>query len=186
MVDSTIGLPVDGPGKKCDAEQLLVQSVTVQRERDQIAGKADVEIAEVRNADPAGSDHGLVTREPGLADPKLATGLVATVVPGGTGSIDSTQISSGKTGKLYRFEASASVSFKVELQTVLNGAATTRLTRFGGPNEDVEWVTPHRDFIQQAEDVTAGLDGFRLLFTNLDTGVTGSDMHGNFYWDEVS
>ena len=38
MSDQTIGLPVDGPGKKLDTEELVVSTVTVQRERPRLAG----------------------------------------------------------------------------------------------------------------------------------------------------
>lgn len=185
-MDSFVQVPPDDPtGKKLDTESLVVGANTVHRERMELAGAAALEIARILNADPAGADYGLVVRQAGLASPQTSTGLVAAVVPGGTGSLDSNQITSGLTGKLFRFEAWSSAPFNVVLQTVLNGAATTIITRSGGPNKDVEWATPHRDFLQQAESATAGFDGFRLLFTNLDTGVAGTDMHGNFYWDEA-
>lgn len=184
MTDSFVQVPPDDTGKKLDAEQLTVGANTVQRERMQVTGAAADDVSVVTDTDPAATVHGLVTREVGPVSPQTSTASVATVVPDATGSVDSTQITSGKTGKLFAFDASGSVPFKVELQSVLNGVATTRLVRFGRSG-DVSWRAPHKEFITQAESATAGFDGFRLLFTNLDTGSVGSDFYGNFLWDEV-
>jgi len=60
MSDSTIAV-TEGAGKNLDTEQLTVAATTVQRERVQIAGAADVAIAAVKNADPI-TEYGLVTR----------------------------------------------------------------------------------------------------------------------------
>lgn len=49
--------------KKLDSESLTVGSNTVERERVQISGAADTEIARVKNSEPASTDHGLVVRE---------------------------------------------------------------------------------------------------------------------------
>lgn len=181
MGDSTIQLPAP-ESRKLDTEQLVVGANTVERERPQVAGKAATEIAEVKDTDPDASHHGLVVRGAALVSPQDSTGTAATVAAGATGSVDSTAITSSKTGKLLRVEASSSVPFKAEIQTVLNGAATTRAVRFG---RDVAWVAPHKDSIQQAESATAGFDGFRVLFTNLDTGAGSADFHASFVWDEV-
>ena len=157
----------------------------VNRERWQQAGFGEDDIVVVTDTDPSPTDHGSVVRQAAPSDPKDSTASVATVAAGSTGQVDSTQISSGKTGKLLRFEASGGVPFKVELQTVLNGVATTRITRFGR-GKDVEWDTPQKDFLTQVQDVGGGFDGFRLLFTNLDTGSASADFYGTFFWDEVS
>ncbi len=181
MSDSFIGLPADGVGKQLDTE-LLVGGT--HRERMQIAGALLVEVARILNTDPAPGDYGLVTRDAALDSPQTSVATVATVAAGSTGSVDSTQLSSGVTGKLFGFEASGSAGFRVDLQTVLNGVATTRLTRISR-GEGISWKTPHKDLFTQVESATVGFDGFRLLFTNLDTGSGNTDFHGSFMWDEV-
>lgn len=62
MADDFIRLPADGSGKRVDAESLTVSAQTVYRERDQIAGKAALEIADVKNSDPDAAHYGLVVR----------------------------------------------------------------------------------------------------------------------------
>jgi len=52
--------------KKLDTTSLTVAAQTVHRERINIAGAADVDLAVVTNADPGASDYGLVSRDPGL------------------------------------------------------------------------------------------------------------------------
>ncbi len=185
MAEAKIGLPTDGPGKALDAES-FVHTVLglLHRERMQIAGALEAEIARVLNTDPASGDYALVVREAGLKDPKISTATVATVSAGGTGSVDSTQLSSGVTGKLLAFEASGSAPFKVELQTALNAVATTVYTAYG-PNGQASFASPHRDLVTQVHSATVGFDGFRLIFTNLNTGITSTDFHGTFLWDEV-
>ena len=181
MSDSFIRLPADDIGKSLDTELLIGGT---HRERMQVTGALLAEIARVLNTDPAAADYGLVVRQSAPDQPVVFAASVASVAPAATGSVDSPQISSGLTGKLMLAIAASSRPFKVELQTVLNGVATTRDIRFGWEGE-VKWIMPHKDFITQAEDVTVGFDGFRMLFTNLDTGAIAADMYGTFYYDEV-
>ncbi len=182
MSDSFIKLPLDDIGKELDTELLANGR---HRERMQVAGALVAEIARVLNTDPAAGDYALVVRNAAPDQPVVFAASVASVAPGGTGSVDSAQISSGLTGKLMLAIAVSSRPFKVELQTVLNAVATTRDVRFGWDGE-VKWIMPSKDFITQAEDVTVGFDGFRMLFTNLDTGAVSADMYGTFYYDEVA
>ncbi len=62
MANATIGLPSDGAGKKIDSESLLVDGVLVHRERDQVGGAGDDDIAVVTDTDPLVSEHGLAVR----------------------------------------------------------------------------------------------------------------------------
>jgi hypothetical protein len=111
----------------------------------------------------------------------LSTTLAA-VAAGGQATLDSNQISSGKTGKLLEVIVAASVPFKVVLQTVLNGVATNRVIWFsqiGG----WDWVTPAKNLIQVTESATAGFDGFRVVITNLDPN-RAADLFCTFAHDE--
>jgi len=122
--------------------------------------------------------------ELGLVDPKTSTATAVAISPGSSSDIDSTQVSSGKTGKLVAFSVSSSVSIKAVLYTVLNGATTERMTKVilvGGAGD---FKMPHKDFFTVAEDATAGLDGFRLTVHNLDTS-EAADAYATFFWDEV-
>ena len=183
MSDGVLRVPPDSTGKRLDTEELVVSALTVQRERMQIAGAVDVEIARILNTDPAAADYALVTRGAALVSPQTSFATVATVAAGGTGSVDSTQLNAAVTGKLLGFEASGSVPFGVELQTVVDAITTSRMMFFD--QTKISWRTPHKDLISQAHSVGAGFDGFRLLFTNLDTGVGSADFFGSFFWDEV-
>lgn len=184
MADGFIRVPDDDTGKRLDTEELVVATLNVHRERMQVAGAIAAEIARVLNTDPAAADYGLVVRQAAPDSPQVTTSSVATVSPGSTGDVDSAQITSSLTGKLLGFEASSSRPFKVELYTVLNAGTTLRSVHFGWKGK-VSWTAPHKDFIQQAQDAGAGFDGFRLTFTNLDTGAQAADMYGTFYYDEV-
>ena len=62
MADSFVTLDVMTGGDKIDAESLTVAATPVKRERVQIAGAADVEIARVDNAPFVLGDYGLATR----------------------------------------------------------------------------------------------------------------------------
>lgn len=111
----------------------------------------------------------------------IATSLAA-VAAGGQATLDSNQISSGKTGKLLEVVVAASVPFKVLLQTVVNGIATTRIpwfTQVGG----WDWTAPAKNFITVTESPTAGFDGFRVVVTNLDP-TEPADLYAAFLYDE--
>ena len=116
------------------------------------------------------------------SDPKTAFASSVAVAPGGTANLDSSQIGSGKTGRLLQARASASVPWKAELQTVLNGSASSTLAVWFW-NDPQPLVLPS-GAISVAEDVTAGLDGFRIVLTNLDPADT-ADLYAFFVWDEV-
>jgi len=62
MTDQFIQIRPDSTGKKVDVTELTVAGETVQRERIQLAGGADVELADVRNASPLSTDYGLIVR----------------------------------------------------------------------------------------------------------------------------
>lgn len=115
--------------------------------------------------------------------PKVDTVTSAALAAGSSVSLDGTQVASGLTGKLAGVTVSASVPIKVEVRTALNAAYTTRVVLFGRANEPIAWVAPHRDYISQAESVTAGFDGFNLNITNLDNS-QAADVYGTMLWDE--
>lgn len=64
-------LPFQNPDTtdhKLDTEELTVGANTVHRERVQIAGAAAAEVAEVDSSDPAGTEQGLIVRDPNAVD----------------------------------------------------------------------------------------------------------------------
>ena len=121
----------------------------------------------------------------GTEDPKISAGLVASIAAGGTGDVDSTQIASGKTGKLVEFTIGGSVPLKGELKTVLNGVETSTGWRVFSPaGQTAVFKLPNKDFVTQAENAGAGLDGFRVTLTNLDN-TEAADGYVAFFYDEV-
>lgn len=114
-------------------------------------------------------------------DPQYVSASSSAVAAGGQANLDSTQITSSKTGHILLVRPSASVPWKAELQTVTNGVASSTLAQWF-------WTDP-KPFelpigtITVAEDATAGLDGFRIVMTNLDPA-QAADLYCFFLWDE--
>ena len=106
----------------------------------------------------------------------------ASVAAGGQATLDSDQISSGKTGKLLEIIVSSSIPFKVVLQTVLNGVATSRITWFAFSGA-WDWKSPAKNLIQVAQSATAGFDGFRVVIENLDLD-RAADVYSTAIYDE--
>ena len=106
------------------------------------------------------------------------------IAAGGQTTLDSAQISAGKTAHLLKVRASSSVPLKVELQTVLNAVASSTLdVWFPKPGDDSpqHWQRKQHTVVYSA---TAGLDGFRLVVTNLDPAKS-ADVYGTVEWDEL-
>lgn len=120
----------------------------------------------------------------GMTTPKTTAATEAVLAAGGTTDLDSTQIGSGLTGKLVGMLMTASVPLKGELKTVLNGVeSAVLLTFFSRAGESVPLIMPNKDFFTQVEDATAGLDGFRVTITNLDTS-QAADVYLTYFYDE--
>jgi hypothetical protein len=120
----------------------------------------------------------------GMTTPKTTAAIGAALAAGGTTDLDSAQISSGLTGKLVALLMTASVPLKGELKTVLNGVeSAVLLTFFSRAGESVPLLMPNKDFFTQMEDATAGLDGFRVTVTNLDTS-QAADVYVTHFYDE--
>lgn len=64
MADGTVRVPPDDLGKRIDTTELSVEGLTVERQRVQLAGGADVEVAGVKNALPSSTEYGSVVRHP--------------------------------------------------------------------------------------------------------------------------
>jgi hypothetical protein len=120
----------------------------------------------------------------GMTMPQTTAATAAVLAAGGSADLDSAQISSGLTGKLVALLMTASVSLKGELKTVLNGVeSAVLLTFFSRAGESVPLLMPNKDFFTQMEDATAGLDGFRVTVTNLDTS-QAADVYVTHFYDE--
>ncbi len=120
----------------------------------------------------------------GMTSPMTSFAMSSSLADGGITDLDSSQIGSGLTGKLVAVLLTASVPVKGELKTVLNGIeSSVILVMFAMAGESVLLSLPNKDFVTQAEDVTAGLDGFRLSVTNLDNE-NAADVYATFFYDE--
>lgn len=62
MADGLVQIDIDGAGQKIDCESLTVSGQTVLRQRLEVAGKTDVAIADVLNANPAQNAYGVSAR----------------------------------------------------------------------------------------------------------------------------
>lgn len=144
---------------------------------------ADAALQAVVATDPAALAYGAVGRAAPPDSPQTSFGTTASVAAGSSTSIDSSQINVGKTGKLMYVEVGSALPLKVQLQTVLNGVATTVLTAFAWDG-NWDWSPPSKEFVKVAQDVTAGLDGFRCLITNMDPS-KATDVYATFLYDEV-
>jgi len=113
-----------------------------------------------------------------------STGSSSAVAAGGSATFDSTQITSGKTARLYKVVVAATVAIKVVLSTVANGVATTQEVDVGWDGT-WKWESRHPETLKQAYDAGAGLDGFRVVATNLDTALA-ADIYCTFQWNEVA
>jgi hypothetical protein len=180
-----ITIPTQGLG---DATPLVatddVSGAHYQRVKPDFGGDG---VAQAVSVDVGVSDAGtqrVVLARSSAVSPQLTYVTEAAISPGSSSTLtDSAQITSGKTGYLLGFTASSSVPIKVELRTVLNGiASANKMVRFG---TDIEWTSPDAGAITVAEDPTAGLDGFRLVITNLNTSVEAADVYATFIYDEI-
>ncbi len=121
----------------------------------------------------------------GLASPQTTHATSASVAAGSSVDLDSDQISVSTTGELVGLIICASVPWKAQLKTVLNGVeSSTLLTLFGQSGKSHTEIMYSKKFFTQAYDATAGLDGFRVTMTNLDTS-QAADLYTTFLYDEV-
>lgn len=118
-----------------------------------------------------------------LSSPQRTHASSSSVSAGSSDDLDSAQVTSSTTGKLVAIIMGASVPLKGELKTVLNGVASSTLITFFTPALETRIFEIPKNFITQAEDATAGLDGFRVTVTNLDTS-QAADVYVTFLWDE--
>jgi hypothetical protein len=187
MADNSIVLPDDSAntGKELDTESLTVSGTTVHRERHQLTGTADDDIAVITDTDPGATDHALVIRPAAPLSIQSNAASSSATAAGASDDLDSTQINTGKTGKLMQVVVSSTVAFKADIQTVADGVATTRAVFVGSPVfGPVVYEPPSKDTFTVAHSAAVGLDGFRVTFTNLDTS-EAADGYATFVWDEV-
>ena len=186
MSNSWIGLPPDSTGKKLDAEELSVSSITVQRERLQLAGILADQIAAILGADPAGDAYGLVVRPVTVVSPATSV-LSSTDLAAGTSVLlDGAVIPSAKVGKLIQVTVASTVACKWVIQTrdgvTIVTVDTIMTSGLAGGKPSEIWRAPNKDFTQL---IGAGIDeNFRVTVTNLD-GRNAANAYVTLYWDEV-
>lgn len=180
-----VGAPAS-TDKRLDTEELSVGGQTVQRERVQIAGATDVALSTVGNSAPAASAYGLSVRPvPGseAASPQSSHTSSASVAAGGTATLDSAQVTSAKVGQLLQVIVAASVAWKAALY-VVDGGVQSALKAVWFSNGPFDGRFAARAFTVTG-NASAGLEGFRVIVTNLDTS-EAADVYATFLWDEVS
>lgn len=85
--------------------------------------------------------------------------------------------------KLAQVEAWSSVPFKAALHTVANGTASTDPIAIGGGPAHTSWTwkAPHRNYA--AVTSSGGVDGFRVVMTNLDDQ-NAADVFATFHVED--
>jgi hypothetical protein len=97
---------------------------------------------------------------------------------GASANLDTTDVQSKY---CWGADFTSSVAFKVVFSTLANGVATPVTTLFGSPGQLVSWRPPSRKFMQSGS--SAGADGFRAAFTNMDTSDAADVYATVFYAD---
>lgn len=183
MADSIIQLPADGVGKKLDTEQLTVGANTVERERDQIAGKADVEIAEVKT-EALAAHHGLVVRPVDIVSPIRDALSSASLAVSASVDLDGTTIGAAKTGKLVAVDVASTVPCRWDIKSRDGAVLLTFATLTTSAQQLTHrWQSPDKRFTTLLGN---GVDeNFRVTVTNLGWPGATADVYATIYWDEV-
>jgi hypothetical protein len=152
---SFIRVPPDSTGKLTATRQLVIGANTVERQH----------------------------LELGITAPVITYVTSASLLPGASVTLDSAQLTASMTGRLWGVDVICAAPFKAEVYTVANGTPSTikglGITNLG----HWEFRPPHPAFITVPYSVTAGLDGFRVIVTNLGV-VDDSDVYTLIYYDE--
>jgi hypothetical protein len=150
-----IQLPPDSSGKKTATRQLVIGTDTVQRQH----------------------------VEDAITSPQITYATSASLVPGASVTLDSAQLTALTTGRLWGVDVISAAAFKAEVYTVANGTPST-IKGLGITNVGY-WAfrPPNPAFISVPYSATAGLDGFRVIVTNLGV-LDDSDVYVLFFFDE--
>lgn len=108
----------------------------------------------------------------------------ASLAPGSSIDLDSAQVSVGTTAKLLGLIITGAAPLKAVLKTLTNAAASSDLAVFFPKDDNPIWMLS-KEFFTVAHDAGAGLDGFRVTITNLNTGAAATDVYCTFLYDEV-
>jgi hypothetical protein len=183
MADSFITLPVDAvpAGKKVDTTQLIVNGETVERERDQIGGGADTELAEVKT-EALAAHHGLVVRPIDIVSPIRDALLSSALAQSASVDLDGTTIAAAKTGKLVAVDVASTQGCKWDIKSRDGAVLLTFATvTTSGIQLTHRWESPNKRFTTLLGN---GVDeNFRVTVTNL--GVAAADVYATIYWDET-
>lgn len=188
MADGFIAVPPDSTGKKLDTEQLTVNGIIVQRERDQIAGSLEDEIAAVLNTDPAGNAYGLVVRPIEVVNEARSNPSSSALAAGASVNLDGATIPNAILGKLLLATLSSTVACKWIIKARNGGVESTIDIVFtsglAGGQPTFQWTPPAKGK-GWAEQLGDGVDtNFRVTVTNLD-GDNAADVYAGLFWDEA-
>lgn len=119
---------------------------------------------------------------PPPVDPKVYFNTIASVASGASTVIDCLEVGSSKKGKLMGLIVTSSVSFKAELKTVTDGVSSNNKAVWYAADGAWEFKPPATNFITVFGTQNIGMNGFRVLVTNL--GIDTADISAVFYYDE--
>lgn len=118
--------PNTGTGPKVDTEEILVGANIVERQRNRIGGLGAAELVDVRNAQPASNDYGVVTR---IAAPNVDTGFQAVT---SVALVEANGIDPGDAFLLDGLLVANSSGIMVDIE-VTDGAGEIIMPRMGWP-----------------------------------------------------
>lgn len=102
---------------------------------------------------------------------------------GASANLDTTDLG-GETRELWQVDVTGSVPWKAEIGAYENGSLVESYTTlFGRAGEVVSWRPPHTDFTNEAFSANAGFDGYRVVWTNMDTSEAADGYASFFYAD---
>lgn len=187
MSNSFVQLPLDGSGKKVDSELLTVGADQVYRERDQIAGKAATEVADVKNTDPNPAvDYGLVVRPVEVVAPVHQLLSSSTLGAGSSATLDFATIPNAKTAKFLKAVFSCTLACKWVFSTRAGATVLDKQIFFtsglAGGRPSIIYEPKSKEAIKLTGNGTN--TNLRVIVTNLD-GRLAADVYSSLEWDEV-
>ena len=122
--------------------------------------------------------------ELGYQSPQVAYVSQASIAAGGQVTLESPQVLAGTVGKLILLLVASTVPFKAELRIVNEGVPSmNKAVYVTGAERAWTFVPPGRDFFKVPGTASVGLDGWRVVATNLDIS-EAADLYATFLYDQ--
>lgn len=139
--------------------------------------------ATLATEDISGSQHQRVMTDDSFHDPQTSHGVAVAVAADGTADLDSPQVASSKTQRLFYVTFGGTVATKAQLKIVADGVEGSVVATMLAPAGEMARIqAPGRRFFEAIHSAAAGLDAFRLTVTNVDHNA--ADIYAWYCFDE--